>query len=204
MILPRRGAARGPSRQARAAGLDGRDIIGPILTRKELGRIAVKEEDMRVRLFARPLQITAVALAASAWLGTPGGHGSPFAVRRALPPVAADEVEPLAAQVVATGIPGAGAICQIGTFHLGGPFHDNPALSPATAPGQILDGKRLLVASTSNFGAPLARADQAAGSVLSIDLGGGPVAVPADFAVGGGQAGALGGRVRLYTANSPA
>ncbi len=31
------------------------------------------------------------------------------------------------AQVVATGIPGAGAIGQIGTFHLGGPFHDNPA-----------------------------------------------------------------------------
>jgi hypothetical protein len=36
-------------------------------------------------------------------------------------------VVPIKAQVVATGIPGAGAIAQIGTFHLGGPFHDNPA-----------------------------------------------------------------------------
>lgn len=118
--------------------------------------------------------------------------------------VSADDLVPLPAQVVATGIPGAGAICQIGTFHLGGPFHDNPALSPATNPGQILDGRRLLVASTSNFGAPLARADQAPGSVLSIDLAEGPVAVPADFAAAGGQASAAGGHVRLYAANSPA
>src|SRR5215813_6790716 len=84
------------------------------------------------------------------------------------------------AQVVASGIPGAGAISQIGTFHLGGPFHDNPALSPATAPGKILDGKRLFVASSSNFGAPLARTDQAPGAILSIDVRGESVAVPSD------------------------
>src|SRR5262245_9069182 len=107
------------------------------------------------------------------------------------------------AEVVATGIPGAGAIAQVGTFHLGGPFHDNPALSPSTAPGEILDGKRLLVASSSNFGAPIGRADEAPGSILSIDLSGGAVAVPAGFASAGGQASALGGRIRLYTANSP-
>jgi mono/diheme cytochrome c family protein len=112
-------------------------------------------------------------------------------------------VVPIQAQVVATGIPGAGAIAQIGTFHLGGPFHDNPALSPATAPGQILDGKRLFVASSSNFGAPLARTDQAPGAILSIDVSGESLAVPSDFANAGGQASSLGGRVRLYTANSP-
>src|SRR5205809_482680 len=39
-------------------------------------------------------------------------------------------VTAIQAEVVATGIPGAGAIAQIGTFHLGGPFHDNPSLSP--------------------------------------------------------------------------
>jgi len=74
-----------------------------------------------------------------------------------------DEVRPVVvrADVVASGIPGAGAIAQIGTFHLGGPFHDNATLSPATAPGQILDGKRLFVASSSNFGAPLGRASPA-------------------------------------------
>src|SRR5215813_13371311 len=86
-------------------------------------------------------------------------------------------VLPIQAQVVATGIPGAGAIAQIGTFHLGGPFHDNPALSPATAPGEILDGQRLFVASSSNFGAPLARTDQAPGAILSIDIRSGIVEV---------------------------
>lgn len=108
------------------------------------------------------------------------------------------------AEVVATGIPGAGAVCQIGTFHLGGPFRDNPAFSPFTGPGQILEGKRLLVASSSNFGAPLGRADQLPGSMLSIDAGGGAVDVPAGFASAGGQASAAGGRVRIYAANNAA
>ena len=117
-----------------------------------------------------------------------------------------DEVRPVVvrADVVASGIPGAGAIAQIGTFHLGGPFHDNATLSPATAPGQILDGKRLFVASSSNFGAPLGRADQAPGAVLSLDLSAGPVSVPPAFASVGGQASALGGAVQLFAANSPA
>lgn len=113
-------------------------------------------------------------------------------------------VERARAEVVATGIPGPGAICQIGAFHLGGPFRDSAAFSPFTAPGQLLDGSRLLVASASNFGAPLARADQAPGSVLSIDPGAGVVAVPVGFAAAGGQASAAGGRVVLYAANSAA
>jgi Di-haem oxidoreductase, putative peroxidase len=112
-------------------------------------------------------------------------------------------VLPAAVKVVATGIPGAGAICQVGTFHLGGPFPGKPAVQP----GAILAPERLLVASTSNFGAPLARADQAPGSILSIDPRGRPVAVPADWAQpgpdGDPQVSIRRGRVRLYTANSP-
>jgi hypothetical protein len=130
-----------------------------------------------------------------------------FAVLGTEPPrgsVSADHALPLEAQVVAVGIPGAGAIAQIGTFHKGGPFRDNPVFAAFTQPGQVLHGTRLFVASTSNFGAPLARADEEPGSILSLDLSAGPVAVPADFAAAGGQASALGGKIILYTAQSPA
>ena len=69
----------------------------------------------------------------------------------------------------------------------------------------MLDARRVLVAVASNFGAPLAAADQAAGAVLSID----PerpdtLVVPGNFAAAGSQAVALGGAVQLYTAQSPA
>jgi len=117
-----------------------------------------------------------------------------------------DDPASIHADVVATGIPGAGAIAQIGKFHTGGPFHDNPTLAPSTQPGQVLDGPRLFVASSSNFGAPLARPLDAPGAILSIDVSGSgasPVAVPADFASSGGQASAAGGRIILYTAQSP-
>ena len=60
------------------------------------------------------------------------------------------------ADLVASGIPGAGAITQIGTFHTGGPFVEKPPFAAETQPGHVLDRTRLLVASTSNFGAPLA------------------------------------------------
>ena len=85
-------------------------------------------------------------------------------------------------QLVAAGIPGAGAICQIGTFHKGGPFVSNAAFAAQTQPGAILDGVRLLVASSSNFGEALHRTDQAPGSVLSIDPNGAAVMIPANFA----------------------
>jgi hypothetical protein len=58
----------------------------------------------------------------------------------------------------------------------------------------------VLVTSTSNFGAPLRRADQYPGSVLSLDLSGDPVVVPPDFAATGGQASAAGGAVRVAAA----
>src|SRR5438034_4286291 len=88
-------------------------------------------------------------------------------------------IVPIQADVVATGIPGAGAIAQIGTFHAGGPFHDRVDFAAFTQPGQVLDRTRLFVASTSNFGAPLARQFEAPGSILSLDVSGDTVAVPA-------------------------
>ncbi|HEU5257917.1 MAG TPA: di-heme oxidoredictase family protein [Vicinamibacterales bacterium] len=117
---------------------------------------------------------------------------------------------PLTATVVATGIPGAGAIAQVGTFHKGGPFAPGGALAAASHP--VLDRTRLLVASTSNFGAPLARPLEAPGSILSLDLSGGSLNVPSDFArpdlspptIATGQPYTQGGAVILYTAQSRA
>lgn len=124
------------------------------------------------------------------------------------PPVSSaggtQDVGTVMADVVATGIPGAGAITHIGTFHKGGPFVERPLFAPETQPGRVLDPVRLFVASTSNFGAPLARPDETEGSILSIDVTGAPIAVPVGFASARGQASALGGAVILYTAQSPA
>ena len=102
------------------------------------------------------------------------------------------------ARVVAQGIPGAGAITQIGTFHRGSPFHDKAPFAALTAPGMILDGKRLFVGSSSSFGATLARPMEAPGCVLSLDVSQGVVTVPPDLAVAGGQASTADGRVRVY------
>ena len=71
---------------------------------------------------------------------------------------------PIRAQVVAQGIPGAGAITQVGTFHRGSPIHDKATLNPSIAPGMVLDPARLLVASSSSFGATLSRPAEAPGA----------------------------------------
>lgn len=123
-------------------------------------------------------------------------------------PVAVAAPSPTAAlpgRIVAVGIPGASAISAVGTFHAGGPIHDVPRFAALTTPGQVLDPHRVLVASTSNFGAPLAIPDGPTGTILSIDLSGGePLVVPPDFAASDGQASALGGRVQVFSAQSPA
>ena len=69
----------------------------------------------------------------------------------------------------------------------------------------MLDPTRLLVASTSNFGAPLARADWAPGAVLSIATEPSPVAGGAGGLRRGRVLGQrrLGGAVQLYTAQAP-
>jgi hypothetical protein len=108
-------------------------------------------------------------------------------------------------RIVAVGIPGASAISAVGTFLPGGPIHDKPAFAAFTQPGKVLDPTRILVGSTSNFGAPLARTDQLPGSFLSIDPHGvAPLMIPATFAAAGGQSSTLGGMVQMYSAQSPA
>jgi hypothetical protein len=74
----------------------------------------------------------------------------------------------------------------------------------ATRPGAVLDPTRLLVASTSNFGEPIARPGWRTGAILSLATRARtPLAVPPRFAASGGQATALNGAVQLYTAQAP-
>src|ERR1700693_16744 len=78
-------------------------------------------------------------------------------------------IQELAGRLVAVGISGASAVSAVGTFHPGGPIHDKPAFCAFTQPGSILDPLRILVASSSNFGAPLAGPEKLSGAILSID-----------------------------------
>jgi hypothetical protein len=120
------------------------------------------------------------------------------------------------ARVVAKNIPGASAIAQVGAFVIGGTLTPgdpsicaNPSPIPTKFPGSIvsgaiLDPTRLLVASTSNFGAPRPASGGRQGSLLSIDpSGSATLVVPANFDSNGGQAGALAGAVQMFSANSP-
>jgi hypothetical protein len=123
------------------------------------------------------------------------------------PPAADSSAQAVAliARVVAVGVPGAAAISAVGTFHPGGPIHDTPAFAAYTQPGHVLDPARILVTSTSNFGAPRARVDEPEGSALSLDpRSADTLVVPKDFANSGTQAVALDSRVQLYSAQSPA
>jgi mono/diheme cytochrome c family protein len=133
-----------------------------------------------------------------AWLAGLAGLASVIAPARAEEPV-------LIARIIAVGLPGAGAVSGVGYFHPGGPIRDKPEFAAFTQPGRILDPDRVLVTSTSNFGAPKALPNEPEGAVLSIDASGTDViAIPAAFATQGNQASALGGRVQLFTAQSPA
>jgi hypothetical protein len=116
------------------------------------------------------------------------------------------DVATVTAEIVATGIPGAGAITQVGTFHRGGPFIERAGLAAQAHP--VLDEGQLLVTSTSNFGAPAAL-PQNAGSILSIDPSGGRVDITdAAFAASAStmnpHPGTAGGAALLYTAQSAA
>jgi hypothetical protein len=116
-----------------------------------------------------------------------------------------DPIQGIEGRLVAVGIPGIAAIAPVGTFLPGGPIHDNPTLAAFTLPGRVIDPARILVGSTSNFGAPVADTDQLEGSFLSLDpRGATPLVIPPRFATGGGQASALGGLVQMYSAQSPA
>ena len=90
----------------------------------------------------------------------------------------------LHARVIATGLPGAHGIRQVGRFHRGGPITNDPEFLLQTQPGRVLDPERVLIAIESNLGAPLGNRAHAAGSVLSIDpraaTVGHPIVVPAN------------------------
>lgn len=112
-------------------------------------------------------------------------------------------IEPIAGRLVAVGIPGAGAVSAVGTFHPGSPIHDNPAFRALTEPGAVLDPRRILVASTSNFGAPPARRDHPTGTILSIDSRGATtIELSPTFAAAGGQVRSRDGRVIVYTSQT--
>jgi hypothetical protein len=95
---------------------------------------------------------------------------------------AAEEPPVITGEIKAVGISGASAVAQVGFFHPGGPIHDKPAFAAFTERGRILDKDRVLVTSSSNFGAPRAIADAPEGAVLSLDLDGPMLEIPADFA----------------------
>jgi hypothetical protein len=126
----------------------------------------------------------------------------------------AQAITQIKARVVATNIPGASAIAQVGTFIPGPPIQFGQCTLPHPIPGfssgdfiktgAVLDPNRILVGSQSNFGAPLAMGVGAEGSFLSIDPSGpGTLSVPPKFAQTGVQASTLGGAVQMFSANSP-
>jgi hypothetical protein len=121
----------------------------------------------------------------------------------------AHEIPSIDARVVAVRIPGASALAQVGTFlnvpPPGACANPIPSKFPAyIQPGAMLDPKRILVGSTSNFGAPRAVGVGRQGAFLSIDpSGSNTLSVPSDFASSGVQASALGGAVQMFSANSP-
>jgi hypothetical protein len=121
-------------------------------------------------------------------------------------------IEGIDARVVATKIPGASAISQVGTFLSGGTLMPGGCTNPSpiptkfpgyTVPGAVLDPNRLLVGSTSNFGASLPASGGRQGSVLSVDPNAGKLIVPANFDTRGDQEATLGRAVQMFSANSP-
>ena len=115
------------------------------------------------------------------------------------------DIPVLTGRIVAVGIPGAGAVSGVGYFHPGGPICDKPTFRSLTRPGAVLDPDRILVASSSNFGAPMGNSGESSGAVLSIDpRSDRALVIPPTFAVDGTQASCQDGRIILFTANSPA
>src|SRR5262245_12385530 len=130
---------------------------------------------------------------------------------------AAETIAQVDARVIAINIPGASAIAQVGTFL--GPTAPVPPSFPfsCTLPspipgfmngdfiktGAVLDPNRILVGSSSNFGATPAIGVGQEGSFLSINPSATSIiSVPANFAASGLQ-GPPGGAVQMFSANSP-
>ena len=139
-------------------------------------------------------------------LGTAGAAAA-VAILDGIVPTRAAAAPAISARIVAIGIPGASAIAEVGTF-LNDPqacSRPIPTLFPSyIEPGAVLDPKRILVGSSSNFGAPLAIGVGEERALLSIDPSGLSVLrIPTKFARRGDQASTLGGFVQMFGANSP-
>jgi len=151
-----------------------------------------------MRLISRRMAVSMMTLAAA--IAVLDGDAAPRAAwARSSPSIDA--------RLIAINIPGASAVAQVGTFL------NNPAACARPIPtlfpsyiqsGAVLDPIRILVGSRSNFGAPLAPGVGQEGSFLSIDpTGPGTLRVPEYFASSDTQASAYGGRVQMFSANSP-
>jgi Di-haem oxidoreductase, putative peroxidase len=142
-----------------------------------------------------------VALAAALACGAAPRVGAEDAAAAVAPPTWT-----LHARIVATGLPSANGIRQVGRFHSGGPITSNPEFLLQTQPGRVLDPERVLVALENNLGAALGNRAHAAGSVLSIDpraaTRGHPIVVPANLAALPQRSHS--GALQIYTAQTEA
>ena len=166
----------------------------PKLARRLVTADVMRIDFRRLRKILGSAALAILALAAGITAG--GGIGAPR-------PAEAQQITGLNARVVAINIPGASALAQVGDFLTGGCASPIPIkFASYTQLGAMLDAKRILVGSTSNFGAPLAVGVGRQGSFLSIDPSGATLSVPSGFASSGVQASALGGAVKMFSANS--
>ena len=150
----------------------------------------------------RPIRLLAVLVAAvcPAWLGAQVPRMQGNATTSTVPNYI------LQARVVAVGVRDIGGVRQVGFFHAGGPIAGNPEFLLKTRPGRVLDPGRILIASGSNFGAPLASTKHAPGSILSIDpQTANTVVVAHDFAANVARANGNSANpaLQLFTAQSP-
>jgi hypothetical protein len=155
-----------------------------------------------MRQISRHIALSIVGLVAG--IAVVGGDAAWRAAR-------AQAITDINAHIIATNIPGASAISQVGTFLSGPPTPFGQCSLPHPIPGSfgdfiktgaVLDPNRILVGSRSNFGAELADGVGEVGSFLSIDPSGRHPSVPPHFAQSGGQASALDGDVQMFSANS--
>src|ERR1700722_1838506 len=151
--------------------------------RRGLGHIAHGSKFMRQIGRHTAFGVMALTVGIAVMGGEAGQHASQ-----------AQRIPRVDARIRALNIPGASAIAEVGTFlnvpPPGACANPIPSKFPSyIQPGAVLDPRRILVGSRSNFGAPRAIGGGEGGSLLSIDPTGPSVlSVPADFAESGGQA----------------
>jgi len=195
-------------RDARHVGVDARASLG-LCTGQNRGQ---GENTMKVRSAAEFMRQIGKTTALAAMILATGIAA--LVTETTWRQARAQQIAGLNARLVATNIPGTSAIAQIGNFIDGGRMLQpgacaNPSPIPTKFPGftesgKVLDPNRLLVGSTSNFGAPLPASGGRQGSLLSIDPSGpNTLVVPVNFDSKGDQEATSGGAVQMFSANSP-